>query len=1153
MQFNKLRLSGFKSFVETTELSIEPGMTGVVGPNGCGKSNLVEALRWAMGETSPKQMRGSEMEDVIFGGTAQRPARNIAEVTLKLDNRKRTAPASFNDSDDLEVVRRIERGMGSNYRINGQDVRARDVQTMFADAATGARSTALVSQGRIGAIIGAKPTDRRHLIDEAAGITGLYARRHEAELRLRAAETNLTRVQDVLQTLEEQLKQLKKQARQASRYRNLSDHIRRAEAQLLALKLAAGERERTEAAERLREAEAAVADLTRLAGIAATAQADAATVLPELRQNEATAAAKLQRLNVASEALDAEEHRVEVAREEGRTRLLQIEADRGRESDRLGDAQAAITDLQAENAAAVEAQANEPALHEAAQAALETARADVAAAERALEEQTGQIARDGAMQAAVLREIEELGERLGRLGERHRNVSGQKATVEAEIAAMPALADAEAAVAAATLALEEAQNAAERADADRTEVEQSANAAQGRLQGAATQLAKLRAEAGALAELLAANGGDLWPKLIDAVSVTPGYELALGAALGEDLLASGDSGAPVFWRSLPPTYEAGALPGDAVALSRFVQGPAELDRRLARIGVVANHDAGEALQPYLAPGQILVCRDGAVWRWDGFTVKAGTPTAAATRLAQRNRLTDLRGEVDVAEAEWAEIERQYNAIRSALQETQERAQGARQAVRDSETLLAARRQTQTRLQQQANAAASRLQALVEQIGRLDQETGEARARLEGRESERAAFVDLDTLRARAGEDRQRASELRALLVERQGAHERLLRESSVRAQRLRQIETERGNWQARADQSARQIEELDQRKAGVEAQLAELDARPAQIAEQREKLLGAIAEADTERRAAADLLATAEARLADADKALRQVESELAQARESRVRREAQVEQAEEHHVAVIERIRERLRCEPDQVMEVAGVDSLDGLPEMEKAEHRVERLIHERETMGAVNLRAEEEAGEMEQQIGAMTAERDDLVEAIARLRQGIAGLNREGRERFVAAFEQVDRHFQELFTKLFGGGKAQLRLTESEDPLEAGLEIMASPPGKKLQVMSLLSGGEQALTALALLFAVFMTNPAPICVLDEVDAPLDDANVERFCNLVEEIAEKADTRFLIITHHRVTMAKMHRLFGVTMTERGVSQLVSVDLQEADRIINVA
>jgi chromosome segregation protein len=653
--------------------------------------------------------------------------------------------------------------------------------------------------------------------------------------------------------------------------------------------------------------------------------------------------------------------------------------------------------------------------------------------------------------------------------------------------------------------------------------------------------------------LLAANGGDLWPKLIDAISVTPGYELALGAALGEDLQASGDSGAPVFWRDLPPTYESGALPGEAIPLSRFVQGPPELDRRLLRIGIVADHATGHGVQPYLAPGQILVGKDGAVWRWDGFTVKAGAQSAAATRLAQRNRLNDLRGEVDIAEAEWAEIERQYNAIRDSLQQSQARAQAARQAMREAEQSLSDKRQSHARLQQQANAAANRLQALLEQIGRLNQESGEAQARLEELEAERAQFVDLDALRAQAGENRQRAGELRALQVERQSANERLLREIAARTQRLQQIGVERNNWQSRADQSAKQIGELDQRKQTVEAQLAELDAKPALIAEQREKLLTSIGEAEVERSAAADTLARADARLADADKALKQIESELSQAREMRVRREAQVEQAQEHHVAVVERIRERLRCEPEQVLEVAGVDSLEGLPDIEKAEHRVERLIHERETMGAVNLRAEEEAGEMEQQIGAMTAERDDLVEAIARLRQGIAGLNREGRERFVAAFEQVDRHFQELFTKLFGGGKAQLKLTESEDPLEAGLEIMASPPGKKLQVMSLLSGGEQALTALALLFAVFMTNPAPICVLDEVDAPLDDANVERFCNLVQDIAEKAETRFLIITHHRVTMAKMDRLFGVTMTERGVSQLVSVDLQEADRIINVA
>ena len=345
VQFDKLRLSGFKSFVDPTELAIEPGMTGIVGPNGCGKSNLVEALKWVMGETSAKQMRGSEMEDVIFAGAGTRPARNIAEVMLTLDNKTRTAPAMVNDSDQLDIVRRIERGHGSAYSVNGREIRARDVQTLFADAATGSRSTALVSQGRIGALINAKPTDRRTIIDEAAGITGLYARRHEAELRLRAAEQNLARVQDVLVALEEQHKGLKRQARQASRYRNLSDHIRRAEAAVLALKLAAAERELAEAGERLKEAEAGVADLTRLVGLATTAQAEAATALPPLRNDEAAAAAALQRLRVAHDALTAEAERVAQAQQEAETRLQQTESDLARERGRKSDAEAAIAEL----------------------------------------------------------------------------------------------------------------------------------------------------------------------------------------------------------------------------------------------------------------------------------------------------------------------------------------------------------------------------------------------------------------------------------------------------------------------------------------------------------------------------------------------------------------------------------------------------------------------------------------------------------------------------------------------------------------------------------------------------------------------------------------------------------------------------------------
>jgi chromosome segregation protein len=413
-----------------------------------------------------------------------------------------------------------------------------------------------------------------------------------------------------------------------------------------------------------------------------------------------------------------------------------------------------------------------------------------------------------------------------------------------------------------------------------------------------------------------------------------------------------------------------------------------------------------------------------------------------------------------------------------------------------------------------------------------------------------AISDTQADRAAAGALRVRIAELRGALVEAEGACARLAREASMRRERLAQIGQDHGGWSKRLAEADGQIAELETRREQIAVALAELEARPAEIEAKREALGGQIAEAEQNRQGAADRLAVGETRLAEADKILKQSEGELAGARESRVRREGQVEQTTRDREAVVERIAERLRCEPDGVLALAEVQALDELPEFDKAEHRLERLVNERETMGAVNLRAEEEASELEQQIAGMTSERDDLVSAIARLRQGIQSLNREGRERFVIAFEQVSTHFQQLFTKLFGGGKAELRLTESEDPLEAGLEIHASPPGKKLQVMSLLSGGEQALTALSLLFAVFMTNPAPICVLDEVDAPLDDLNVERFCALVQDIAGRTDTRFLIITHHRVTMARMDRLYGVTMAEQGVSQLVSVNFQEADRMV---
>jgi chromosome segregation protein len=1205
VQFDKLRLSGFKSFVDPTELAIEPGMTGIVGPNGCGKSNLVEAMKWVMGETSAKQMRGSEMEDVIFSGTGTRPARNIAEVLLTLDNKTRTAPAMVNDADQLDIVRRIERGHGSAYSVNGREIRARDVQTLFADAATGSRSTALVSQGRIGALISAKPVDRRSIIDEAAGITGLYARRHEAELRLRAAEQNLARVQDVLVALEEQHKGLKRQARQASRYRNLSDHIRRAEAAVLALKLAAAERELAEAGERLKEAEAEVADLTRLVGLATTAQAEAALALPPLRNDEAAAAAALQRLRVAHDALTAEAERVAQAQQEAETRLQQTESDLARERGRKGDAETATADLDGQRTRLEQEQVGEEDRAAAAAQARDVALAETSAAETEHDRLTRQIADDEALRDSVSREIAELQERLRRLAARREEIATQQRQIEAELASLPALSEVEDARQQGQQAIEAAREAeryesdaarqavakaeAERIDmesaraAERQAAEASHAAAAEALQKTNARLTKLHAEEAGVAAALKSAAASLWPPLLDALTVDPGFEKALGAAFGDELEASSDRGAPVHWLPLGPLADAPALPAGATPLGEHVKALPELARRIAFIGVVADDATGAALQTGLKPGQQLVTREGAVWRWDGYTMRAGAPSAAAVRLSQRNRLAEIRQQIEAVAAEQAgeqarveaetdllaaardaektSVEQARAHERTVADAARRKAQDAGEATRAAEHAAQAAiataehaateaRDRHTDVARRTDQLSTRLAGIEQAVAELTGDIADSEMRRTFREARLSSISDTQADRIAAGALRARIAELRANLVEAEGNCDRLAREAAMRVERLGQIAQDHAGWSKRLADAEGQIVELDARREQIALSIAELAAKPAEIEAKRMALGEEIAKAEHNRQGAADRLAVGETRQGEADKALRQAEAELATARESRVRREGQVEQATRDREAVVERIVERLRCEPDGVLALAEVQSLEELPEMEKAEHRLERLVHERETMGAVNLRAEEEAGELEKQITGMTSERDDLVAAIARLRQGIQSLNREGRERFVVAFEQVSGHFQQLFTKLFGGGKAELRLTESEDPLEAGLEIHASPPGKKLQTMSLLSGGEQALTALSLLFAVFMTNPAPICVLDEVDAPLDDLNVERFCALVKDIAGRTDTRFMVITHHRVTMARMDRLYGVTMAEQGVSQLVSVNLMEADRLV---
>ena len=1146
IHFDRLRLSGFKSFVDNTDVTIAPGVTGIVGPNGCGKSNLIEALAWVMGETSARLMRGSEMDDVIFGGSSSRPSRNLADVTLVLDNKDRNAPAQFNDADIIEVMRRIDRGRGSTYKVNGKEARAKDVQILFADAAAGARSPAIINQGRVGALISSKPSDRRSLLEEAAGIGGLHARRHEAELRLRAAETNLSRLEDVVGALENELAGLKRQARQASRYRNLSEHIRAAEKRLLAVRWAAAAQMLEAAQAAVQDAERQVEDLTAAAANASTHQAEAAARLPDLRHKEAEAAAVLQRLAGVRERLDAEEERIAGLQRDLNGRIAQIDADMQREANHSADAARAMLALSNERDALLAAQAGHEERETAARQAADAANEAVRAAQAELDLAVQRAAELDAVRAAAQRALADAAGRRERLANRAQELAAQLARTQSEAIDPTAIDAANGELEQAGLQLETLHGAVTEAEQRRAETQAAQARARETLQSHQAERSGLAAEAKALSDLLRAPNESSLPPLADRVMVPADLEAALGAALGDELTAPVDADAPIAWRTLPPLGEVPALPAEARAMSELIAVPDVLARRLSQIGVIDDAAIGAALQSQLRPGQRIVSRAGDLWRWDGYSLRAGTHAAAAATLRHRNRLRDLAPMIERAEQHCATAERDARNATQAAEQAVSDERAARQALREAENVFARARDAQASISTRAAAITSRLAALKEQDDATRSDLAEAEAAEATARTNAQPGADDNAIRARVTELRPMLAGCHMRLMEAEGQRDRLRVDAQTRDRRLLAIEVETRNWAERASAAERQSAALTERRQTASAELERLAALPGELAQQREALRSETHAAEEARRAAASELADGEQTQTAADRAVREAEHALGAAREERVRREGAVATAQEASRAVAERIAERLEMTPEDLMTRPEAQDAGEIAEVEA---RFQKLVREREGMGPVNLRAEEEAAEMDSRIEAMRAEREDLIAAIARLRRGISELNAEGRQRLLDSFEKVNQQFTVLFTRLFGGGRAYLTLTESEDPLQAGLEIMASPPGKKLQVLSLLSGGEQALTALALLFSVFMANPAPVCVLDEVDAPLDDANVDRFCTLVSEIAASIRTRFLIVTHHRMTMARMDRLYGVTMAERGVSTLVSVDLEAAEAI----
>lgn len=1335
-RLTRLRIAGFKSFAEPTVVEVMPGLTGIVGPNGCGKSNVVEALRWAMGETNARSMRGGEMDDVIFAGTATRPGRNLAEVTLSLEEAAGLAPPPNAEAAELEIVRKIARGEGSSFRVNGRELRARDVQTMFADIGSGARSSAMVSQGRVSSLIQAKPEDRRAVLEEAAGIAGLRARKHEAELKLRQAENNLARAEDLIGQMESGRQNLQRQARQAARYRNISGLVRQAEVEWLAILRARAQAALTHARDAFANAKRATGDAEAQAEAAARRAFAAEQGLPGPREAEGAARTALERRRVEAETLGAEEARAReaLAAAEARHATLardldhaaRVDADAGAAESRLlaeaeelaamaaalparaaeaesleAQATAAVaaaaeaadraTEAAAEAAAAAgalataeqeaatrasrlaQAQAKldqdtraaraamvpdadraaaatavtsaEAALAEAEQAlaAAESARAQAQAAHEAARRAAGEAETAESRATNALQAAEQTARRTA---DQHARLSAERDQARASAVPAAELDAARAEAARSAAALTDARRALEGAEAARANAQSRHEQARAAASEAEGTRARAAAEAAALTEVLRAReAGSALPPVLDSITVPPGLEAALGAAIGEALDSALEEEAPKHWRALPPLDPLPALPAGATPLSRLVEAPPALGRALSQVGLLPKGLDGAALMALLKPGQALVTEEGAVWRWDGHCLRAGAPTPGAVRLAQRNalRAAGIRQDrAEAAAAAAAEARKQ-----AATDETHARAEEAarRETRAQAERAQAAAATTLDRITARAQQAEQRLAALAPEIERLDREREGANAALAAAREARAAAPDAAAARqARtlaANDEQARIRAESAARDARRGAEQRLAaaRDAARRlearaaeaAARLAALEPELARVTAEreaADQALAQArearaaapdlaalraavdqaraaladaraneagcrdtramlaaeatrittrqaaigperEEWARRRAEATARRAELAARAAEAAAEREALSDAPEAAAARRAAAGRILAEAEATHAAAAAALTAAEREdreaalarrtadaaFAQAREAQLRTEGAASQAEAAALAVEERIVERLgEGHPDLPEEVGELtDQAE-----EKARRKVDRLTKEREEMGPVNLRAEVELNELDAARAKIEQDRQEVATAIAKLRGSIGHLNREGRERLRVVFDKVDAEFRGLFTRLFGGGRAHLALVGSDDPLEAGLEIYAEPPGKKLSSLALLSGGEQALTALSLVFAVFRCNPAPVCVLDEVDAPLDDANVERLCDLLEIMAKPVEeggggTRFLIVTHHPLTMARMHRLYGVTMQERGVSRLLSVDLQRAVELVDGA
>ena len=1150
MQLKELRIAGFKSFVDPESVSIQPGLTGIVGPNGCGKSNLLEAMRWAMGANSAKAMRGGEMDDLIFSGAAGRPARELAEVTLVLDNSARTAPPEFNSSDTLEIMRRLKRGAGSSYKLNGRTVRGKDIKLLFADASTGANSPSLVRQGQISELIGSKPQNRRRILEEAAGISGLNTRRHEAELKLRGAETNLERLTEVSAEVERQLESLKRQARKARKYKELSARISALEAFLAHLKWHAAKNDQETAAVSLARARTEVERLTRAAAVAETKRLEVSEGIAPLRTAEATASGKLGQARIELARIETERKNAAdllAGLERETTRLaedIQREQSQKEEAERtLADARESLAALPVENDTTnKEKEAEAERILADARAALERAQAEADARSESLAQKRADIQALEANANAHRRRMESLEQEVHHLRAAVEALP-DTSTLSGELeAARRTEADAEADLKSAEQTLE----TAEQTLLERQEAELAAKTPADEAQDA---LRTLETEIAGLTRLLRKAETTQSPPVVEQMRTRDGYEKAVAAALGDDLQAPTDRSASIYWGG--STVKTQPLPGFAKPLTDFVEAPGELAARLSQCGVVSRSD-GEALASELKPGQRLVTLDGHLWRWDGYTRTPAAPAAAAERLEQQARLEDAQSALGPQRQLVSELQARYAEVRGARLGAEADLKQYRRDVQEAGHRLELARRTLANATQSADRASLKADSAKEALARVESDLHIAREAYEtaAKPENKDVLVTLEeavqTARTALAAARDRETECRGRLTD-------LTRNRQQAMARRAALEQDVERWSGRLQSAFERVEGLIHRRSEAAKEAAAAKAWPESLSGQLDALATRVAELEAERQMAADALSAREAEIREVEDAARSSNNLAMSARESLAIANAKLENATQRLSEVAEIAQSQFQRAPEGLMAIAkaGLDEEElSSINVQEADRQLDFLRRDRDNLGGVNMEAESEAEELASRLGLQAEEKADLAAAIEKLREGVAALNDEGRTRLLEAFEQVNEHFKALFTALFRGGEAELRLVDADDPLMAGLEIFAQPPGKRLGTLSLMSGGEQALTATALIFAVFLSRPSPICVLDEVDAPLDDANVDRFCRMLDEMRQRTDTRFIIITHNPVTMSRMDRLFGVTMREKGVSKLVSVDLDAAEELV---